>query len=316
MSTNINTAETEAKTKMLNAQISSLQLQSPDPDGSGETSEQNYPYVIFQLFENKFAVNCKYVVTIEQVSKTTEIVNASREMRGISYYKNEPMSIYDLRSLFGLMSQADYIENVADIPGRIADHRMQAADLIARAESGTLQVHDENLEDGENEGNRFEDDSQKCSLGKWLREYKTKTPSLEVRKELEKAESVHDAFHRVLKDVGDSEDGDIDIGIDIGIDGTAGIPELEAAADGLSRALEELHEVMVENAAELNIILQLKGKKIGLIIDNAESVEDIDEIQSLPPSVAMTKYIRRLGLSKKERRIIFILEADEFDSHS
>jgi len=282
-------------TEMINAQLSALQIQSFETDETGESAENNYPYVIFQLFENKFAVSCKYVVSIEQVAQTTEIVNASREVRGISYYKNEPISVYDLRRLFGIISNSEYINHVADIPGRIADHQMLTMNLIDCAQSGMPF--------------ELDTDPQKCDFGKWLHEYKAKTLNLEVRKELEKADPVHDRFHRSAKTMKDF------IARGRPDEAAKYSDEIQRFLDDLVRAMNDLNEIMIKTAVELNIILQLKEKKIGLIVDSAESVEDIDEIQALPPSVAMTNYIRKLGLSKKEKQIIFILEAREFNNH-
>ena len=65
---------------------------------------------------------------------------------------------------------------------------------------------------------------------------------------------------------------------------------------------------------EHNIILQIKDKKIGITVDNAESVDYIDEIQELPQSVVMTKYIKKIGLTQKDKKAIFILEAEELYS--
>jgi chemotaxis signal transduction protein len=228
------------------------------------------------------------------VSKTTELVNAGSEFRGIAYFKNEPISVYDLRRLFGLMSNDEFIRNVADIPGRITEHEMYAQELRDCVDSA-LPFKDET-------------DANKCNFGKWLYDYKSKAPSLEVRKELLKVEPVHEKFHSVAKTIKDFVNrGRAD-------EAANHIEELNALQNNFIRIMGDLNEVLIGSATELNIVLQLNGKKIGLIIDNADSVEDIDEIQELPPSVAMTKYIRRLGLSKKEKQIIFILEAIEFNA--
>jgi len=284
---------TNNTTEMLNSQIAALRSQDFQTDDTGEFAEINYPYVIFQLHENRFAVNCKYVVSIEQTAKTTEIVNASREARRISYYKNEPISIFDLRSLFGLISSEDYINNVVNLPQRIKDHEKYAQTLNECVETGApfnLTV-----------------DPHMCAFGKWFYAYKEdKRTGLEIRNLLTKIEKPHAKFHETAKTVREL--------IKVGkFEETAEhLKIIERLKGGCVTELTNLHEMLLKNTTELNIVLQLKNQKIGLTVDYAESVENIDEIQPLPPSVATTNYIKRLGLSQKERQIIFIIEAPEF----
>ena len=61
------------------------------------------------------------------------------------------------------------------------------------------------------------------------------------------------------------------------------------------------------------IILQIKDKTIGIIVDVAENIEHIDEIQELPRSVITGKYIKKVGLSKTDRKIIYILDPEAFE---
>ena len=277
-------------TEMLNAQLSALQAQNQGAAINGGDDEYLYPYVIFQLFENKFAINCKYVVSIEQISETTELVNASHEFRGISYYKNEPMSVFDLRRMFGLMSNEEYIRNIADIPRHTAEYEAYAQAVLSGAPSG------------------FEQDPRKCRFGKWFYEYRRKAVNIDVRKELDKIEQPHNEFHKAAATVADLiAKGRAD-------EAAGHSAKFEKIKTGFIAEMNNLNETLLKNVTELNIILQLTGKKIGLIVDAAESVEEIDEIQNLPPSVVTTNYIKRLGLSKKDQNIIFIVEAAEFNA--
>ena len=274
--------------EMMNSRISAIR----DND-----DEASYPYIIFELFKTKLAVNCKYVLSIEQVAETTEIVNnAAREIRGISYYKNEPISIFDMRQLLGLTSKEEYIGSIVNLPQRIRDHEAYA----------------QTLKDCVHSGAPFEltTDPHKCAFGKWFYAHKNEgSTSIEIRNEMTRIEPLHAKFHETAKTVRDC------IGRGRLDEAAKHLEEVEKLRDITVGELNMLNELMYKNVKELNIILQLKDKKIGLIVDNAESVEDIDEIQNLPPSVATTNYIKRLGLSKRERNIIFILEAAEFNKH-
>jgi len=79
----------------------------------------------------------------------------------------------------------------------------------------------------------------------------------------------------------------------------------------------DLRKLLFDNnnptETQLNIILQVNNTKAVIKADNAECTEYLDEIQELPKSVAVTEYIKRLGLRKKDREIIFILEPSAFE---
>lgn len=280
-------------TEMLNAQIAAARSRNFQTDGNGESDEYNYPYVIFQLFENKFAVSCKYVVSIEQMAETKELVSSSRDVRGISYYKSEPINVFDLRRLFGIISENEYINEVANIPRRITEHENYVNTLKSCVDS--------------HKPFELTVDPHKCNFGKWFYEYKNKAANLEVRKEIEKVEGIHEKFHASAKTVRDF------IARDKTEEAAIHLKEIDKLKIETVRRLNSLNDAIIRNMTELNVVLQLNDKKIGLIVDSAESVEEIDDIQYLPQSVIMTKFIKRLGLSKKEKQIIFILEANEFN---
>ena len=282
-------ADTTGTSETINSQLAVLNVRADAP-------ESDYPYVIFRVFENKFAVSCKYVVSIEQIAETTEIVNSSHGFRGISYYKNEPISVFCLRELFGLMSRQEYIKDVINLPRHIEAH-----ENYAKA-----------LEDCIVAGTRFElnVDPHKCAFGKWFYENRTKIGA-DMRGGLDQIESYHGKFHQAAETVKDllemektSEAADY-------------LDEIMNIKAEIVKRLGDLNEALLKNAngKEQNLILQLRDKKVGLIIDAADTVEEIHEIQALPPSVVMTNYIKRLGLGKKDRNIIFILEAEEFGSY-
>ena len=86
----------------------------------------------------------------------------------------------------------------------------------------------------------------------------------------------------------------------------------EAVKSDITQKLQDLHSSMLSNNTKLMIVLQSKDGKVGIIVDNAESVEFITEIQELPPAAVLNKYIKKMGLRKKDRSIILILEASDF----
>ena len=268
--------------EMMGSRISALR----DDDG-----EASYPYIIFELADTKFAVNCKYVLSIEPTpeTETLNIMESSRNVIETFDYKGEPVDIFDLRKLFGYMSQSDYIKNVVNIPQRIKDHVTFAQtlkDCVSSGEPFTLNT-----------------DPRKCAFGQWFYSYGA---DIEVKSFAEIIEPVHDKFHHAAQEV--------KILLSLGRTNEASgiLDEIKELEKNIVQKLNRLNEIMMKSITELNIILQVKEKKVGIIADNAESFEYLDEIQELPLSLITTKYIKRLGLSKKDGTIIFILDAEEF----
>ena len=259
--------------------------------GDSDGNEANYPYVIFKLAENKFAVNCKYVLSIEKSAETTEIANIPREVRGIAYYKNEAVNVFDLRKLFGYMSQTDYIRNVIDLPQRISEH----------------EAYFENLKECAETGSHFKltTDPRECKFGKWMYG-NTKEYSAEIMLNLHRIEPMHDRFHKnaeLIKSM--TDEGRMSEAAEV-------LKETEKIRDDIVQKLSDLQNKLLGNINELMVVLQVKGGKAGIIIDNTENVEYISEIQELPPSVALNKYVKKMGIRKKDREIILILEPSDF----
>ena len=251
----------------------------------------NERYVIFNLAAGMFAVNCKYVMSIEPPSPITELANCPPGVRGICYYKDEAINIYDLRIIFGYPSHEQHVEQEININGHIMTHENWAAEIRAKVAGG------DDFSTG------FDPDPLKCGLGEWLANYKT--INMNTQSLIKRIAPIHENFHKFAAKADDfrfagQEDADKFLG------------EVEAVKNDLVRNLDELHNVLLSQAKELRVVLKVNGKKFGIIIDDAESVEIMDEIQELPPAALATEYISKLGFRKKDRQITLIIEAEKF----
>ena len=251
----------------------------------------NERYVIFNLAAGLFAVNCKYVMSIEPPSPITELANCPPGVRGICYYKNEAINVYDLRIIFGYPSHEQHVEQEINISGHIAAHENWAAEIRAKAGGG------DDLSPG------FDSDPLKCGLGEWLANYKT--INMNTQSLIKRIVPIHEAFHKFAARADDFRSARQE-------DADKFMDEVEAVKNDLVRNLNELHDALLNQAKELRVILKVNGRKFGIIIDDAESVEIMDEIQELPPAALATEYIRNLGFRKKDRQITLIIEAEKF----
>jgi chemotaxis signal transduction protein len=244
-------------------------------------------YVIFNLAESTFAVSCKYVVSIEKPTKITEMANAPLGVRGIGYSKDEAINIFDLRIIFGYPSHEYHVEQEINIGGHIMEHERWLEEL----KNGVADVPG------------FDSDPFKCNLGKWLEGYKTS--SLSVQNLIDRIMPAHEKFHKLA-------DKAANVRSDKQNEAESFAAEADAVSGELAHDLQELHQTLLQQSKEMIIILKVNNKKIGIIIDNAENVETMDEIQELPPAVLATEYVRKLGFRKKDRQITLILEAEMF----
>ena len=254
-------------------------------DGTGDDR-----YVIFNLAEGKFAVHCRYVVSIEPPVKITEMANASLGVRGVGYYKDEAINIFDLRVIFGYQSHEFHVENEININGHIAEHENWAAGIREKIGGGALSPD-------------FTSDPLSCGLGNWLENYKTS--NMNVQNLVKRIRPIHENFHAFAVKAEDFRSDNQE-------QADKFLAEAEAAKDELTRNLSELHNVLLGQSKELTVVLKVDGKKIGIIIDDAESVETMDDIQQLPPAALATEYIKNLGFRNKDKQIVLILEAEMF----
>ena len=246
-------------------------------------------YVIFTLAEGTFAVNCKYVVSIEPPAKITELANAPAGVRGVGYYKDEAINIFDLRIIFGYPTHEYYVENEINIGRHITEHENWASEINAHVAGGA--------------DLSFNSDPFGCDLGKWLESYKT--DNMNIKNLIKRIGPVHEQFHKFSNRAAGFNSNNTE-------ETDKFLAEAQAVKNELMRNLKELNSILLSQAKELTIILKIKDKKIGIIIDDAESVEPMDEIQELPPVTLVTDYIRNLGFRNKDKQIALIIEAEMF----
>lgn len=246
-------------------------------------------YVIFNLAQGTFAVNCKYVISIEKPTKITKMANSPMGVRGVGYYKDEAINIFDLRIIFGYPSHEYHVEHEINIGGHIMEHEGWAAEMKESVDGGSAFSTD------------FKTDPLSCNLGKWLEGYKTNDMNTENM--IKRIKLIHEKFHKYadkISDLNSENQEKVDTFFE----------EMDAVKDEFTRNLNELHDMLLKQSKENTIILRVNGKKIGIIIDNAESVETMTDIQILPPAALVTQYITRLGFRPKAKQAAAAIKKD------
>jgi len=119
-------------------------------DEEQERTEMDYPWIVFGLDSTEYAINSKYVLSIEILSEITPIVDAQSHCPGITRSRGEMIELLDLRALFCLgdyvsakISDKDdrymmvVIETGGIKRGMIVDH-IVSVEYITRFESGVI----------------------------------------------------------------------------------------------------------------------------------------------------------------------------------
>lgn len=67
-----------------------------------ERSEQDYPWILFALGGTEYAINSKYVLSIEILGEITPVVDSQPHCPGITRSRGDMIELLDMRALFGL----------------------------------------------------------------------------------------------------------------------------------------------------------------------------------------------------------------------
>ena len=249
------------------------------------------PYILFNLGINLYGINTKNITIIQDVPEITETTAKIDGIRGISHYKNEVINVLDLRSIFGMPSLHDEIFKIVNIDRHIADH------------ADTIELLKKAIDEGQPP--KITGDSNNCSFGKWINQYRTKNE--EIQKIIENIHVIHKDLHKNAEFIGGLIKANRkDIAMNI---------FQQKIGDITKSFCEQLYEMkeMLENSFnETMIIIDTGSKKIGLIVDSVETVESITEIQPIPKNVMSTKFITHLGIRESDREIILLVNSSAF----
>lgn len=235
---------------------------NPDADTMVTTQQNNihYPWLLFQLGNNYFAINSHRVTGIMICPENmTRLPDSPDFVRGLIMQRGNIVRLLDLRMLFGL--------DTIDVE-REEFHQM----LECRKEDHLRWV--EELERCIETGDAFTlaTDPHKCAFGKWYDQFESENNS--VSHHLRKIEEPHRRLHesalavtkcqqdcsqckreKCLKTVMEELKNEL-------------VPRIVSL-------LDEAQDVFRSSYREMSIIIEDQGRRLGLIVDQVLSVEDI-----------------------------------------
>lgn len=262
-----------------------------------------YPWVIFSLKSERYAVPTSHVQTMVAMPEVVHIPKAPPHVRGVINLRGETSPLIDLRLRLGMDSSLEAInDQIEMLKEREQDHRNWLNEL-------ELSVH---------EGRKFTlaTDCHKCKFGQWYDSYQPK--SFTEGQFLKKFEQPHQRIHQIALQVERLlEQGHREQALSL-INKTH---DRELAE--MILLFQQFAEMTRKKAdQEIALVLETKGSRTAIAVDTILTVEKIlrDTIEPMPEvaigsKTPLAKFIAKSG---KERSLVYLLEAEDLvaEGHS
>lgn len=254
-----------------------------------------YPWVIFSLKNERYAVPTTHVQTMVAMPDVVKVPKAPAHVRGVINLRGQTSPLIDLRLRLGMDSALDTInDQIAMLREREQDHRNWLAEL-------ELSVH---------EGRQFTlaTDCHKCKFGQWYDSYQPK--SLTEGQFLKKFALPHQRVHQIAIRVEELiEQGHRDQALAL-IDRTRGNELAEMVL-----LFQQFIEMTRKQAAkEIAVVLETRGTRTAIAVDSIMTVERLqhNSIEPMPEATigTSTPLARFIAKSGKDQALVFLLEAD------
>jgi chemotaxis signal transduction protein len=143
--------------------------------------EDNYPYVLFKLNNEVYAVSCCNVKSIMKAPALQLLPNMPAGLLGIFVLLGNTVNCYDLRNIFGFKSLDSELKEFEEmLSKRKQDHVNWVNALQSSVDTG--------------EAFSLATDPHKCAFGRWYDNFES--PSGTVMMHLRKIKEPHDKLHR------------------------------------------------------------------------------------------------------------------------
>lgn len=220
----------------------------------------NYPWLLFQLENNYFAINSQRVTGIMICpEEMTRLPDSPDFVRGLIMMRGSIVRLLDLRMLFGIETIDLERERFHEmLEQRKHDHLNWVLELERCIE--------------EEEPFQLATDPHKCAFGRWYDSYEAENNS--VAHHLRKIEEPHRRLHEAALSVNSCDKNHDACNRERCLKTV--MKELkEELVPRIVSLLDEAQDVFRESYREMAIIIEEGGRRLGLIVDQVLSVEDI-----------------------------------------
>lgn len=223
---------------------------------SNNAADDDFPWVLFELQSQLYAVNTRHVREMIEIPKYTEMPEAASEVRGVIDLRGEIAVLLDTRRRLGLPSLEQETRELTELlQAREQDH----IDWL------------EALETALREQRRFRltTDPHQCAFGQWYDQFRTNNPILQTQ--LQAFDEPHKALHA--------------LGAELIRMGEAGqrelaLSRLEQARGSTLKHLvslfDSVRKSLHESTREIALILDWQGQLVALSVDTVSAVEHME----------------------------------------
>lgn len=220
------------------------------------------PSIIFEIGNNLFSVNSKYIAGIMKVPEYTTLPDAPPEVKGMFKNYNGAVIMLDLRAMLKMRSRNDEFKEFCDmIDSRKAEHIRWVDTLEQTTQSGA----------------RFPlaTDPHKCALGRWCDNFQSDIS--DVNFHLKKIFEPHTKLHECAVKIGDLQHQEED-----NSKRQASIKHYlqRARQNYMPRVVSLLDEM--KDVFHLSVFhemaLVLSHRNVSIVVDRVLSVEDLQKI--------------------------------------
>ncbi len=227
-----------------------------------EEQEDDYPFVVFDVADRLFCVNCSQIDGMTLLQEYTLVPNAPEEVRGIMKLRDSVITLLDLRVLLNMESlETQYREFCDMIDDRRRDHERWVEALENTA-------HD-------NVPFSLATDAHQCALGKWRDSFHCDVN--EVNFKLDRLDTPHTSLHHSALEI-----------LDLWADGDT--PANRKAIMSIYNKVKEVYMPMVlsllEETKEVfhasvfrEMVITLNSQEnCGIVVEHIHSVEHLSDV--------------------------------------
>ena len=255
---------------------------------------EQLPWVVFEVGENRYAVNSQHVFTIMILPEAVNHTPAEpASTRGFITLRGSVIPLLDMRGIFGILHRSEEQQALLEM----LTHRKQ--DHLNWVEE---------LEHSVAEDRKFPlaTDPHKCKFGQWYDHYKTK--NLMVSMSLRKIDEPHKRLHAAADLIEQAKS------IQDAAERRARTQHIltevrDVLCPDVVRLLDSAMEMLHDSQREMVVVLEGE-QQFGLVVDDVLSVKELSAICDREEMDRFRSVRALQGVSKDQDGLILMLDRD------
>jgi len=254
----------------------------------------NFPWLVFNLNKSFFALSCENITSIAILPKgITKPVLTPPYIRGLLDMRGEFIPLLDMRNLFGFPTLGSEFDNFKEAKAAaVGAHQAWVDELTRSVEKGGIFTG--------------ELDPTKCTFGKWLATFNScnNVINSHLRKINVPHRELHQAGTKIVELQKQSQSAERSKNI---MECLEKVTQISAPA--VFSTLVKIEEDWLEAHREMVIIFTYGDKKIGLIVDEVQSVEKLEILnQEVSRDMqGIAHFFTSIARSTKSDKIIILI---------